>query len=177
MPPFVILHAFTSLAEMQACEPLFREYMAWLVDRLRAEHNITLEPDEVERVHAEFRTEWPTLLGPRGRVVVAMVDGVPLGVGALKPISADEVELKRLFVRPGHRGVGTGRRILEHLIAEAQSAGYRTMRLETFGFMHAALDLYRSAGFTETARFDGVEGSSHGTAGVELFMRLRLAVD
>ncbi len=177
MPPVAILHALTELAEMQACQPLFHEYMAWLVERLHAEHNITLESDAVERVHAEFRAEWPKLLGPRGRVVVALADGSTVGVGTLKPISPDEVELKRLFVRPTQRGTGCGRRILEHLISDAQAAGYRTMRLETFRFMNAAVALYRSFGFAETPRFDGVEGASHGTAGVELFMRLRLTGD
>ncbi len=177
MPPVVILHTLREPSEMQACEPLFHEYMAWLVDRLHAEHNILLEVDEVESVHAAFRAEWPKLLGPRGRVVVARSSGATIGVGTLKPVSEVEVELKRLFVQPTLRGVGVGRRILEHLIAEARRVGYREMRLETFGFMRSALDLYRSVGFAETPRFEGVEGSSHGTAGVELFMRLRLGVD
>ena len=177
MPSLVVLHPLTSLAEMSECEPLFHEYMDWLIDRLHSVHGIAIPVAEVERVHADFQSDWPKLLGPRGRVVVARSNGCAIGVGTLKPIAADEVELKRLFVRPTQRGGGVGRQILEHLIAEARVIGYRTMRLETFGFMGSALDLYRSVGFTETSRFDGVEGASHGTAGVELFMRLRLAVD
>lgn len=171
----LVLQPITSLAGFAACEPLFDEYMEWLVCRLREDHHIILSAAEVQVVHADFRAEWPKLLGARGRAVVAILGGEPVGVATLKPISAEEVELKRLFVRPHQRGAGVGRGLLSHMIAAARSLDYRTMRLETFAFMTAAVDLYRSVGFVETPAFDGFEGASHGTTGVELFMRLNLA--
>lgn len=75
------------------------------------------------------------------------------GLVALRRVDAATAEVKRLYVRPDGRGTGLGRLLIERLIAEARSRGYRELRLDTLPSMRAAQVLYDSLGFQETAPF------------------------
>jgi GNAT superfamily N-acetyltransferase len=161
-------------AAAKPCDLLFREYAAWVLEQFRSLHDVPFDELTTEEVHAGFRAEWPKLFGHRGRLYLALVDDGPAGVAGLKPVSAATAELKRLYVRPAHRGAGLGRRLVNQVLADARSLGYQTVLLETADFMNDAHRLYRSVGFCDTERYDGAEGAEHGVAAHELFMRLDL---
>jgi ribosomal protein S18 acetylase RimI-like enzyme len=159
--------------ETADCDLLFREYVAWSAGRITADGIADLSSSNLESVHAAFRAEWPKLFGPRGRLYLAKVDGQPAGVGALKPITGDTAEVKRMFVRSACRAMGLGRRIMQQLVDDARELGYRSLRLETMPFMTEAQSLYRSMGFEEVEQFSS-EGEENGLAQCELFMMLEL---
>ena len=97
---------------------------------------------------------------PTGRLLVAVDEDRLAGCVALRRIDARVCEMKRLYVRPAHRGTGLGRKLAEAVIAAAREIGYAKMRLDTLPSMIAAIKLYDSLGFADTQpyRFNPVEG-------------------
>jgi putative acetyltransferase len=90
---------------------------------------------------------------PDGALLLALVDGVPAGCLAMRRHDAETCELKRLWMRPVHRRQGFARQLVETMLELARGAGYRTALLDTHSTMTAAVALYRSLGFAETAPF------------------------
>jgi putative acetyltransferase len=134
----------TSEEEISQARALFLEYAASLGFSLCFQN---------------FQQELDTLPGkyspPDGVLLLAVgKPGEPAGCVAVRPLGESECEMKRLYVRPDHRGAGTGRELVEAAIAWARQRGYRAMKLDTVpGKMDAAIGLYRRLGFVECAPY------------------------
>ncbi len=125
--------------DMAILRALFLEYQDWL---------------QVDLCFQDFETELATLPGayapPAGGVWLAYVDGELAGCIGFRPHEEKAAcEMKRLWLRPNYRGLGLGRRLAVTCIAGARAAGYRTICLDTLGFMDAARSLYADLGFHE----------------------------
>jgi len=108
-----------------------------------------------------FDEELKTLPGaygpPSGRLLLARCADHAAGCIALRKLEAGICEMKRLYVRPGDRGRGLGRMLVERLIAEARVIGYERMRLDTIeSAMKDAIALYRRMGFKEIAPYSAI---------------------
>jgi GNAT superfamily N-acetyltransferase len=92
-------------------------------------------------------------LVPRSAFVVARLDGAPAGCGAIRPLEAEAVEIKRMYVAPMTRRLGVGLRILAELERLAEGFGYRFLRLETGVRQPEAIALYERFGFHRIPAF------------------------
>ncbi len=160
--PAVVLFTPVAPHELDAARALFREY----ADRLG-----------MDLCFQNFEAELAALPGeyaePRGSLLLALVDvghpsaapGTPTllraggtlapvaGCCAMRPLDAvdyaNAAEMKRLFVRPGFRGLGLGRQLVEATLDAARSAGYACLLLDTLDDMESARALYEDLGFVE----------------------------
>jgi putative acetyltransferase len=85
---------------------------------------------------------------------IALVDGAVAGSVALRDLGEDVYELKRMYLRPSHRGRGVGQRLLATALDWARAKDARMVRLDTTERMVTARHLYESAGFVQ------IEGES-----------------
>ncbi|PSJ40030.1 hypothetical protein C7I36_12180 [Zobellella taiwanensis] len=81
-------------------------------------------------------------------------EGALLGGAGLGPVAGreDTVELQKMYLARTGRGMGLGRRLALHLLAEAEALGYRHCYLETTACLGEALALYRRLGFEPCGR-------------------------
>jgi ribosomal protein S18 acetylase RimI-like enzyme len=79
--------------------------------------------------------------------IVARLDGIPAGCGGVLLAGTEYGELKRMYVRPQFRGLGLGKRMLEHLADYTRRRGVTVLRLETGIHQVEAIGLYTQYGF------------------------------
>jgi GNAT superfamily N-acetyltransferase len=96
---------------------------------------------------------------PGGALLIAMDGDRAAGCAALRKFADGVGEMKRLFVRPEHRGQGAGRALAVRVLEEAVGAGYTRMRLDTLARLKEAMSLYQSLGFKpiQPYRFNPLE--------------------
>ena len=94
---------------------------------------------------------------PEVRFFVMREGGKPVAMGAFKWLDAGHAEIKSMHVLSERRGQGLSRRLLDHLSAEALTAGVQRLSLETGSqpMFAPARALYLKAGFTECPPFEG----------------------
>lgn len=150
--PEIVIVPASGVDHIAAARDLFLEYAATL---------------NFDLCFQNFDAELAALPGeyapPRGAILLAVAPAAFAGCVALRPIESEICEMKRLYVRPGYRGSGAGRRLTAAIIEAAREAGYRRMRLDTIYTMAEAIGLYRSFGFREIApyRHNPIEGAAY----------------
>ncbi len=70
-----------------------------------------------------------------------------IGFIALRPITEDSIELKRLYLISAKRGQGLGEYLLNYAINFANKNNYKYIRLETTSKFKEAVSLYKKHGF------------------------------
>lgn len=154
--------------DVDAVRALIRAFFAWAM-----EHVAKGEKDPNPSVFANLEAELAGLPGrfgpPSGCLLLAQLDGAPVGCVAFYGQDATTMEIKRMFVRPDAWGHGIGAQMLKVLLAEAKAAGYVRYRLSTHHELHAAQSLYRRAGFREVPASPDFPGI---VAGVDICMEM-----
>jgi len=89
-----------------------------------------------------------------GEFLVGVMDGEVVAMGALRRISPETAELKRMRVRPDLQGRGYGQTVLDALHRRAAELGYTTLRLDTTIQQRVAQHFYIKNGYREVGRGD-----------------------
>ncbi len=147
----------SSARDLEQVRELFREYQRWVDEPCCFG---TFE-EELAGLPGEYGT-------PCGRLFLALQDGQTAGCAAFRKIDAKRGEMKRLYVRPMHRGRGLGRRLANAVSEAARETGCELLLLDTLPKMTSAIALYGALGFVRRGAY-----SSLPTPGA-LFFELRL---
>lgn len=129
---------------------LFAEYTRMLVE-LDPEFQKSLDQQNYDEELDHLEDKYGL---PGGRLYLAYWDGELAGCVGMKKLDAHTGELKRLYVRPALRGHHLGRLMVERIIEDARSLGYRRLMLDTMPELESALHLYESMGFRVTERYN-----------------------
>ncbi len=137
------------------------EFITFIANQMRVHHNIDPEVhgggqtiQEYVEIHLD---KFAKIRPPKGIIYIVESEGKAIGMGALSSLDIGVGEIKRMYIRPEHRGKGIGRRLLTKLLKKAKEFGYTSLRLESQDFMTVAHKLYRSIGFQETDAYPGSE--------------------
>ncbi|MDQ6826936.1 MAG: GNAT family N-acetyltransferase [Candidatus Eremiobacteraeota bacterium] len=135
---------------------------ASIVGAILAEYALAVELTESDDQEAIARYLTPPCgfwLATSGEDVVGCVGVRPLGLGT--------AELKRLYVRPGHRGKGLADALLDAAEAFARATGAAWLYLDSTEDLLAAQRFYRRRGYAPCARY-------HDDPDVNVFLRRQL---
>jgi ribosomal protein S18 acetylase RimI-like enzyme len=90
---------------------------------------------------------------PDGALLLAFRNSDVLGCIALKRLTPEVAEIKRLYVVQQGRGLGVGKALVAAILKEAARLGYREIKLDTLPHMIQAIALYRSFGCAPIAPY------------------------
>lgn len=91
---------------------------------------------------------------PAGYLILARLDGQPVGCGALKRLGASEGEVKRVWTAPDARGLGVASKLMDSLEQLARDTGFAVVKLDTNRTLVEAQAMYRKRGYREIARYN-----------------------
>ena len=91
---------------------------------------------------------------PAGYLLLARLDGQPVGCGALKRLGAWEGEVKRVWTAPDARGLGVASKLMDGLEQLARDVGFGVVKLDTNSTLVEAQAMYRKRGYREIAPYN-----------------------
>ncbi len=138
MTPDVVVRQADTPGLVEIARGLFREYAEAIGTDL-----------EYQGFSEELAALPNPYIPPRGALLIARVEAEVAGCVAMRPLTEEVAEMKRLYVRSGFRSSGLGRRLVEAVVNIANGAGYKELRLDTLASMREAHALYLRLGFVE----------------------------
>jgi putative acetyltransferase len=114
----------------------------------------TLNEEWITRYFTLEKMDRETLSNPEkmilergGYIFMAYAGARAVGCVALIPIGGGVYELSKMAVSPELRGLGIGRRLLQHAITQAKRIGAKSLFLGSNAKLENAVHLYESVGF------------------------------
>jgi GNAT superfamily N-acetyltransferase len=138
MAPDIVVRQADTPGLVEMARGLFREYAEAIGTDL-----------EYQGFSEELAALPSPYIPPRGALLIARVEAEVAGCVAMRPLTEEVAEMKRLYVRSSFRSSGLGRRLVEAVVNIASGAGYKELRLDTLASMEAAHALYLRLGFVE----------------------------
>jgi GNAT superfamily N-acetyltransferase len=146
-----VTSAFPASRDGDAAALVF-EYMA----ATQAENGRPV-PAGIAELPAVLRRECsslPDVYRPPGAFLIAGLAGQPAGCAGLSALPAGRTaEVRRLYVRPAHRGNGIARTLMSHAHHHAARHGMTRLILDVLPARTAVISFYRRLGYTETEPF------------------------
>lgn len=131
-------------ADSDDAQYCLREYRAELAARFEG----GFDPSKGNNLTVEEMTP------PAGYLLLARLNGKPVGCGALKRLDAREGEVKRVWTSPDARGLGVASRLMDRLEQLAREVGFKAVKLDTNRTLAEAQAMYRKRGYRAIERYN-----------------------
>jgi GNAT superfamily N-acetyltransferase len=139
--------------ELDGVRRLMRAFVDWHRKRHQPDIALIDRYFDVEAFEAELAALPGKYVRPRGSLLAAYDADQTVGCVAMRDLGDELCEMKRMFVPEFARNRGVGSALVDRIIADARSAGYRTMRLDTSWRQTEAMRLYQRKGFSPIAPY------------------------
>ena len=123
--------------DLHAIKDMLREYADWMDHQ----HCFVSFEQELENLPGDYSP-------PGGFLLLAKVNQNPAGIIALKRISFEICEMKRLWVKKEYRNFKIGYKLISETIKNAKLLHYKKIILETTPKMEKAISLYKQLNFS-----------------------------
>jgi GNAT superfamily N-acetyltransferase len=133
-------------------DPEIAPLLQGLTEEYQVRYGSTAEMSSVDE------REWEP---PDGAFLVLVEEGIVVAGGALRRLSGDTCEVKRMWTAPDRRRQGCASAVLDALEAAAKDRGYSYLRLETGPAQPEARSLYERRGYRQIPPYGSYE---HATA-------------
>jgi putative acetyltransferase len=153
--------------EIRNIRPEDNAHVEKIIRTVLEEYGITHEGtaycDESLKTMYEFYTV------EKSAYFVALLNGEIVGGSGIYPSNGlpnDTCELVKMYILPTVRGIGLGKKLLDHCIDFAYETGYSKIYLETVPEFKSAISMYEKAGFV---LLDGPLGNTgHFACGIRM---------
>jgi GNAT superfamily N-acetyltransferase len=139
---------FVQVEWLDARAVALREAMEAEMDALYADVVAAMPPEMLDSTAGVLDVHPESFVA----TVVGLDGDTPVAHAALRPFG-DELEVKRVFVSPDHRGRGISRALMLELERIARSSGVRSLILQTGELQTASLALYAAVGYERIEPF------------------------
>ncbi len=130
-------------------------------DFINLVHRLDLELAEIDGAEHPFYAQF-NKIDMIKYVVLAYENNIPMACGAIKEISSDTIEVKRMYTAPLGRGKGFATAVISELQKWGAEMTYKKCVLETGTRQPDAVALYQKNGFssiTNYGQYAGIENS------------------
>lgn len=141
--------------------------LAGRADEARAASILAEYFDVLAIVDRDTAADLRCYLVPPGGLWLAQMGADVVGCIALRPLTDTIGEIKRLYVRPAHRGQGLADALLDALESGARERGFDELYLDTHDGLAAAKRFYERRGYALRERYNANPQAT-------LFMQRRL---
>jgi GNAT superfamily N-acetyltransferase len=121
--------------------------------RLIAALNAELSASHPEPGASHFSLRGEQVGDGQGAFLIAYLDQLAVGCGAVRRLDKQTAELKRMYVDPRVRGQGVGRALVQSLEQEALALGVARVVLETGVRLAPAIRMYEGLGYARIPLF------------------------
>ncbi|ABD56516.1 GNAT family N-acetyltransferase [Jannaschia sp. CCS1] len=144
-----------TVAQVQPSDPA----VAALIEAHQAAARLHYAPEDCHSEDADALADAAT------RMFAASHDGKVIAIGGYKLIGEAVAEVKSVYADPGARGLGAGKALMGHLMADAKAAGVSHLLLEagTDTYAAPARALYTRMGFSQRGPFGAYSSAAAST--------------
>ncbi len=142
-----MIHCIRTDSENKYFQELVRELDMDLSIRDGADHSFYSQFNKIDKIKY---------------AIVALDNSMPVGCGAIKELTKDSMEVKRMYVPINRRGHGIATKILKELETWAHELKYAKCLLETGKKQPEAIELYKKNGYRiipNYGQYENVENS------------------